>query len=72
MGFMEELKRLAHPYEDEDEDDLVYVTDGEEVVVDTNEVLDSGFNIDPDGPEDIMDVFGDLADEDAGMDYDNE
>jgi len=58
---------------DEDEDDdIVYATDSEEVVVDTNEVLDSGFNIDTDGPEDIMDVFGDLADEDAGMDYDNE
>ena len=58
---------------DEDEDvDIVYATDSEEVVVDTNEVLDSGFNIDTDGPEDIMDVFGDLADEDADMDYDNE
>ena len=22
MGFMDELKRLAHPYEDEDEDDF--------------------------------------------------
>ena len=58
---------------DEDEDeDIVYATDSEEVVVDTNEVLDSGFNIDTDGPEDIMDVFGDLADEDADMDFDNE
>ena len=58
---------------DEDEDeDIVYATDSEEVVVDANEVLDSGFNIDTDGPEDIMDVFGDLADEDADMDFDNE
>ena len=40
--------------------------------MDANEVLDSGFNIDTDGPEDIMDVFGDLADEDADMDFDNE
>ena len=58
--------------EEDEDDDIVYATDSEEVVVDTNEVLDSGFNIDTDGPEDIMDVFGDLADEDADMDFDNE
>ena len=57
--------------DDEDDENIVYATDNEEVVVDTNEVLDSGFNIDADGPEDIMDVFGDLS-EDADMDLDNE
>ena len=36
-----------------------------DVVVDAEEVLDSGFNIDADGPEDIMDVFGDMDDADA-------
>ena len=35
------------------------------MVGDTNEVLDSGFVIDEDGPEDIMDVFGDLEEVDA-------
>ena len=57
--------------DDDDDDDIVYATDSEDVVVDTNEVLDSGFNIDADGPEDIMDVFSDLP-EDADMDMDNE
>ena len=50
--------------DDEDDDDVVYESHDEQVVVDTDEVLDSGFNIDTDGPEDIMDVFGD-ADADA-------
>ena len=45
--------------DDEDDDDVVYESHDEQVVVDTDEVLDSGFNIDTDGPEDIMDVFGD-------------
>ncbi|MDD7341692.1 MAG: DNA-directed RNA polymerase subunit beta [Firmicutes bacterium] len=45
--------------DDEDDDDGVYESHDEQVVVDTDEVLDSGFNIDTDGPEDIMDVFGD-------------
>ena len=45
--------------DDEDDDDTVYESHDEQVVVDTDEVLDSGFNIDTDGPEDIMDVFGD-------------
>ena len=54
--------------EDDDDDDVIYTSgDNEEVVVgDTNEVLDSGFVIDEDGPEDIMDVvFSDLDNEDA-------
>ena len=57
--------------DDDDEDDVVYVSENENIVTDTNEVLDSGFNIDADGPEDIMDVFGGL-DEDADMDTTNE
>ena len=31
---------------------------------DTNEVLDAGFVIDEDGPEDIMNVFSDLDESD--------
>ena len=53
--------------EDDDDDDVVYTSgsENEDVVVgDTNEVLDSGFVIDEDGPEDIMDVFSDLEDAD--------
>ena len=53
--------------EDDDDDDVVYSSgnDNEDVVVgDTNEVLDAGFVIDEDGPEDIMDVFSDLDDAD--------
>ena len=50
---------------DEDEDeDIIYTEHETEYVVDANEVLESGFNIDQDGPEDIMNVFGD-ADSDA-------
>ena len=45
---------------DEDEDeDIIYTPDQRsQMVVDTDEVLDSGFIIDEDGPEDIMDVLG--------------
>ena len=53
--------------EDDDEDDVVYTSgsDNEDVVVgDTNEVLDAGFVIDEDGPEDIMNVFSDLDESD--------
>ena len=49
--------------EDDDDDEVVYSAgnDNEEVVVgDTNDVLDAGFVIDEDSPEDIMDVFSDL------------
>ena len=52
--------------EDDDEDEVVYTADSEnEVVVgSTDEVLEAGFVIDEDGPEDIMDVFGDMQDAD--------
>ena len=48
--------------DEEDDDEIVYSADSDNDVVvgDTQEVLDSGFVIDEDGPEDIMDVFGDL------------
>ena len=48
--------------DEEDDDEIVYSadTDSDVVIGDTQEVLDSGFVIDEDGPEDIMDVFGDL------------
>ena len=53
--------------DDDDDDEVVYANDaGNDVVVgSTDEVLDAGFVIDEDSPEDIMDVFGD-------MDADNE
>ena len=51
---------------DEDEDDeIVYTGPETDMVVDADEVLDNGFIIDEDGPEDIMDVFGDGDDSDA-------
>ena len=52
---------------DEDEDDdVIYTSESHgEIVTDTNEVLDSGFGIDEDSPEDIMDVFGGLDEADA-------
>ena len=51
---------------DEDEDeDVIYTSEAhEEIVTDTEEVLGSGFVIDEDSPEDIMDVFGNLDAED--------
>ena len=55
---------------DEDEDDeLVYTGDERmsTVVGSSEEVLDSGFVIDEDSPEDIMDVFG--SDSDDADDY---
>ena len=50
---------------DEDEDDdVIYTSESHgEIVTDTNEVLDSGFGIDEDSPEDIMDVFGGLEED---------
>ena len=50
---------------DEDEDDdVIYTSETHgEIVTDTNEVLDSGFGIDEDSPEDIMDVFGGLEED---------
>ena len=44
--------------DDDDDDDVTYVTDRSELVGTTEEVLDNGFVIDEDSPEDIMDVFG--------------
>ena len=51
---------------DEDDDDQIIFTDdnAQQVVGDTSDVLDAGFVIDEDSPEDIMDVFGD-SDDDA-------
>ena len=51
---------------DEDEDDEIIYTEHESelVVGSTDEVLDAGFVIDEDSPEDIMNVFGDMADAD--------
>ncbi len=53
--------------DDDDDDEIVYSSDerSDTVVGDTSEVLDSGFVIDEDSPEDIMDVFSDLDDGDA-------
>ena len=46
--------------EEDDDDDIIYTSESiNQTVVDADEVLESGFNIDADGPEDIMDVFGD-------------
>ena len=54
--------------EEDDEDEIVYTADNEDVtktvVGSADEVLDAGFVFDEDSPEDIMDVFGDMdADE---------
>ena len=53
--------------DEDDEDEIVYSADhnSQLVVGDTNEVLEAGFVIDEDSPEDIMDVFGDADDGDA-------
>jgi len=53
---------------DEDEDEELGYTgphDSELVIGSADEVLEAGFVIDEDSPEDIMDVFGDDADADA-------
>ena len=52
--------------DEEEEDDIVYSADTETelVVGETSDVLEAGFVIDEDSPEDIMDVFG-SADDDA-------
>ena len=48
--------------DEDDDDEIVYSSESDSNVVvgDTQDVLDSGFVIDEDSPEDIMDVFGDL------------
>jgi len=49
--------------DDEDEEEIIYAADmGKSLVGSTDEVLDAGFVIDEDSPEDIMDVFGDAED----------
>ena len=54
---------------DEDEDEeAIYNADDEVYVTNEQEVFDSGYNVDADGPEDIMDVFSDLANEDGKTD----
>ena len=49
--------------EEEEDDEIVYSPEitSDLVVGDTDDVLEAGFIIDEDGPEDIMDVFGDAA-----------
>ena len=60
MGNEIELK------EEEDEEEIMYSGEiGAEVVGSADEVLDSGFVIDEDSPEGIMDVFSDAEDADA-------
>ena len=51
--------------DEDDEDEIVYTADHETelVVGSTEEVLDAGFVIDEDSPEDIMDVFGGADDD---------
>ena len=52
--------------EEEEDDEIVYNDHESELVVGSaDEVLDAGFVIDEDSPEDIMDVFGDMEDADA-------
>ena len=52
--------------EEDDEDEIIYTADRNTdlVVGSADEVLDAGFVIDEDSPEDIMDVFGDMSAED--------
>ena len=51
--------------EEDDEDEIIYASDANETVVgSSDEVLDAGFVIDEDSPEDIMDVFGGMDDAD--------
>ena len=53
--------------EEDEDDEIVYTADAhsELVVGSTEEVLDAGFVIDEDSPEDIMNVFGDMESSDA-------
>ena len=52
--------------DEDDDDEAVYTADDEVYVTDEQEVFESGYNVDEDGPEDIMDVFSELTGEDAG------
>ena len=51
--------------DEEEEDEIVYTSEHEnELVLGTaDEVLEAGFVIDEDSPEDIMDVFGSIGDD---------
>ncbi len=51
--------------DDDDDDEIVYTGPETELVADAEDVLNNGFVIDEDGPEDIMDVFGSDDDADA-------
>ena len=53
--------------DEEDDDEIVYSADSEQetVVGSADEVLEAGFVIDEDSPEDIMDVFDGMEDSDA-------
>jgi len=57
MGNEIELK------DEDDDDEIVYSEHEAELVATADEVLNSGFVIDEDSPEDIMDVFGDVEDD---------
>ena len=52
--------------DEEEDDEIIYSADTEQelVVGSADEVLDSGFVIDEDSPESIMDVFGDADGDD--------
>ena len=51
--------------DEEEDDEIVFTAEHEQelVVGSADEVLDSGFVIDEDSPEDIMDVFGSMEDD---------
>ena len=52
--------------DEDEEDEIIYTSEANETVVGSaNEVLDAGFVIDEDSPEDIMDVFGGMEESDA-------
>ena len=53
--------------DEEEDDEIVYTSEHEDELVlgSADEVLDAGFVIDEDSPEDIMDVFGGLEDTDT-------
>ena len=51
--------------DEDDDDEIVYAADrpNDLVIGDTDDVLEAGFVIDEDGPDDIMDVFSDSSDD---------
>ena len=52
--------------DEDDDEELIYASEvGTSLVGSADEVLDSGFVIDEDSPEDIMNVFGSSDDADA-------